>query len=579
MTVSLLFCFFLPVGATSRSVQDALNWCASKVGTWYDYDGAYGPQCVDLIYGYYNYLGVTPAGGNGQDYAWNTVPSGWQRIQGAVPQPGDILVYTNSPYGHVAIQGNSVIYHIRPSYSKYVLAESVSYNYYPNYWGVIRPNFSSSSASGGGLTASGVVYPININKGAPDNGYFTISGSVSSSYTIEYAEVQICDSSWNTLYVGGGYESNGARTYYNLHDFDALLSFSKLPVGSYYYVIVARDKKGYHLYAEYPFTVSWSATTKGTSATLNSTHLCTEFGTWDSGKVTTEAGCAKTGTRTYTCKVCGATKTEAIAATGHRYSLLSQTAPSCDKNGIKQYKCANCGRVYAEIVPALGHEYMNGSCIRCGLEQKDFLDDNDSIYDDFSDIWDVGEWAHQSIQLMYHNCIFSGMGNGKFEPNTAMTRGMLVTVLYNRIYTSGSKPQYANPFSDVGSGDWYYDGVTWAAANGIVAGMGDGIFAPNDKLTREQFAAILYRFEVWRDREWGDGKGNGYQTDLNLRTSLSAFPDKARVSAWAEDALSWAVANQLISGSKEGDIVYLNPQSDATRAQAACILDRFKLIY
>ena len=129
---------------TAHTKEEALNWVRSQVGKSLDYDGAYGAQCVDLILYYYNYLGVSTSRGNGADYATNALPSGWQRIQGAQPQPGDILVYT-SGYGHVAIyESDRCHYHQNFDGHSYVEKITYMYNGLGNpYWGVIRPDFSA----------------------------------------------------------------------------------------------------------------------------------------------------------------------------------------------------------------------------------------------------------------------------------------------------------------------------------------------------------------------------------------------------------------------------------------------------
>lgn len=129
---------------TQRTVSEALSWCESQVDKALDYDGKYGAQCVDFIYYYYQYLGVNPAGGNAIDYASNALPEGWQRIKGGTPQPGDILVYTNEPNGHVGVYASdSLMYHQAPSMGGIVLHDAKKYTSYDNYWGVIRPDFAS----------------------------------------------------------------------------------------------------------------------------------------------------------------------------------------------------------------------------------------------------------------------------------------------------------------------------------------------------------------------------------------------------------------------------------------------------
>ena len=116
---------------------------------------------------------------------------------------------------------------------------------------------------------------------------------------------------------------------------------------------------------------------------------------------------------------------------------------------------------------------------------------------------------------------------------------------------------------DVPDGQWYTEAVAWAAHNEIVGGIGDGKFDPDGNITREQMAAILYRYS------------NRIGIDTTKRADLSSFPDGKKVSVWAADALSWANAESLINGTQEGSNLYLDPQGNATRAQVATIFMRF----
>lgn len=132
-----------------KSADDAINWVKSQVGKGLDYDGVYGNQCVDLICYYYQYLGQRSPGGNGADYSWNALPSGWQRLQGVQPQKGDILVYSgnsSNPYGHVAIYAaDRETYH--QNFNSHPYVEKVTYRYNGlgnSYWGVIRPDWSKT---------------------------------------------------------------------------------------------------------------------------------------------------------------------------------------------------------------------------------------------------------------------------------------------------------------------------------------------------------------------------------------------------------------------------------------------------
>lgn len=122
----------------------------------------------------------------------------------------------------------------------------------------------------------------------------------------------------------------------------------------------------------------------------------------------------------------------------------------------------------------------------------------------------------------------------------------------------------ANPFEDVPAGKYYTNAVLWAADHKIVNGKSENRFAPDDNVTREQIAAILYRY----------AQSKGYGTEKTA--DLSAFPDAAEVSAYAGTALSWANAEGLITGTKAGDRILLDPDGSATRAQVATILMRFQ---
>ena len=146
-----------------------------------------------------------------------------------------------------------------------------------------------------------------------------------------------------------------------------------------------------------------------------------------------------------------------------------------------------------------------------------------------------------------------------------MTRAMLVTVLYR---LDGQKePTGANPFTDVEPDSWYTEAVIWAVENEIVLGMGDGTFAPEAEITREQMAAILYRYAAYR----GD--------DMTTDADLAAFPDEKTVSSYACEPLAWAVDRGLINGVAQGGESWLEPQAGATRAQVATILMRFMELY
>lgn len=172
----------------------------------------------------------------------------------------------------------------------------------------------------------------------------------------------------------------------------------------------------------------------------------------------------------------------------------------------------------------------------------------------------LGSWYYNSIVYAVSNGLMNGVGDSKFEPEEGMTRAMLVTVLWRY---EGSPKQRPSTFSDVRRGQWYSEAVSWAAKNGIVTGVGDNKFEPDTQITREQIATILYRYAQKK------------RADTSARGSLSAFPDNGKVNGWAKTALQWCVGEGLIGGTNENGRVYLDPQGTATRAQVATILMRY----
>lgn len=173
----------------------------------------------------------------------------------------------------------------------------------------------------------------------------------------------------------------------------------------------------------------------------------------------------------------------------------------------------------------------------------------------FSDIPD-NAWYVDAVDFAVENGLMNGVGDNKFDPEGSMTRAMLVTVLWRY---EGSPKKGSNTFADVPNGQWYTDAIAWAAAEGVVGGVGNGKFEPDGNVTREQMATILFRY------------ANKKGFDTSKRGNLSSFSDASKVSTYAKDALAWTVAEGIINGS-DG---YLLPQGDATRAQVSAILMRY----
>ena len=174
----------------------------------------------------------------------------------------------------------------------------------------------------------------------------------------------------------------------------------------------------------------------------------------------------------------------------------------------------------------------------------------------FTDV-STSDWFYSDVMFVYENGLFSGTDSRSFSPNASMTRAMLVTVLYRLEGEPASTG--SSSFSDVCSGSYYEKAVAWAAANGIVTGTGSTSFSPDAKVTREQLAAILYRYAQYK------------KLDTDAGAKLDSFSDAGNVSGYASEALSWAVSEGLINGASGR----LMPKGDATRAQVAAILHRF----
>ena len=168
-----------------------------------------------------------------------------------------------------------------------------------------------------------------------------------------------------------------------------------------------------------------------------------------------------------------------------------------------------------------------------------------------------GSWYYEGVRYAYENGLMSGTGEGTFSPDLPTGRGMLVTILYR---LAGSPAAGSASFTDVAKGQWYADGVAWASANGVVSGYPDGSFRPNDTITREQMAAILYQY----------ARIQGKLDDS--RADLSIFSDLDSLSAYAKEPMSWAVAQGLFSGVSADTLA---PGGFTTRAQAAVILTAF----
>ena len=206
---------------------------------------------------------------------------------------------------------------------------------------------------------------------------------------------------------------------------------------------------------------------------------------------------------------------------------------------------AEGGKTYAIAISSDNYLRINTTAEYCLAKQ-------------FKDV-DVDQWYHDGIDYAVANGMMKGMSEDTFEPETATTRAMIVTILYR---LEGEPDAAASSFKDVESGKWYEKAVNWAAANEIVKGYSADQFGPNDLISREQMATILYRY--------ADYKG----ADVTGAVDLSSFTDSSAVSTYAVTPMAWAVNVGLIQGTSTSQPT-LEPQGKATRAQVATLMMRF----
>lgn len=177
----------------------------------------------------------------------------------------------------------------------------------------------------------------------------------------------------------------------------------------------------------------------------------------------------------------------------------------------------------------------------------------------FSDVA-ADDWFFESVNYAKENGLMSGVSSTEFAPEESVTRAMLVVVLHRLEGTP--PPAKSSEFADVVADEWYTAGITWAAEQGIVNGVEDTKFAPDAKITREQIAAIMHRYAVYK----------GYDVSVGESTNILSYDDVDKVSEYAIAPVQWAVGSGLVKGKTAST---LNPEDNATRAEIAVILHRF----
>ena len=324
---------------------------------------------------------------------------------------------------------------------------------------------------------------------------------------------------------------------------------------------------------------------------------------WGDGVVTTPPSSTSDGVKTFTCSICQATKTETLpshdepepdpepftitivpvthgevtadkttAAAGETvtltvdpdsgYRLADLTVKDGSGTELELEYIGNGKYTFEmpESAVTVDADFTRITSVRPPVDEPDEPEEPEEPEDphlQFIDVTD-SDWFYDAVYYAYTNGLMDGVSTTQFAPNSNLTRGMVVTILYR--LEDGPRVTGSSGFSDVASGAWYADPVTWAAANGIVNGVSDTEFAPNTDITREQLAAILFRYAEYK----------GY--DVSGRDSLTSYTDRGSISAYALDAMQWAVDEGLITGMTATTI---DPQGTATRAQCATMLMRF----
>ncbi len=265
---------------------------------------------------------------------------------------------------------------------------------------------------------------------------------------------------------------------------------------------------------------------------------------WDGGVMTTAPTYTSEGVMTYTCTVCGTPRTESIGRLTYvdpYFPTFTPTYPTGGGTGTTTPPSTITDNP-TPLDPGTTITDDETPLDRLPLLFRDVADDM---------------WYRDAVAYVFDRGLMKGINETTFAPSLSTERGMIVTILHR---LEGEPNAAASAFTDVAAGEWYTDAVAWGAANGVVKGYSDTIFKPTQDITREQLAAILYRYAQLK----------GY--DTSKRADLSVYTDAGDISAYALEAMQWAVAEELISGVTSYTLV---PSGRADRAQVAMILMRF----
>lgn len=270
------------------------------------------------------------------------------------------------------------------------------------------------------------------------------------------------------------------------------------------------------------------------------------------------ATCTEQGVANYICKNCGYTYSAPTNALNHKNKTdwVTVTEPTETEKGKDCIYCADCGIVL--------EERETDPVPKTEPDEPDYPDDPEPPtppfeYPGFTDVSE-NSWYYNAVVFCYESGIMSGTDKDYFSPSGILTRAQFVQILAKFSGTDLAAVEYENKFNDVPKGQWYTNAVMWAVDFGVTGGVGDGLFAPNAPVTRQQLAMFLYAYS---DK-------NGF--DVEKIANLSSYDDEKNIADWAKIAMNWAVASGLISGTSP---TTLSPQIEATRAQTAVIVKAF----
>lgn len=273
----------------------------------------------------------------------------------------------------------------------------------------------------------------------------------------------------------------------------------------------------------------------GSSAT---TYTVTVPSSIDHGKITVSPKSASKG------------KTVTITATPDEgYKVGTITVKDKDGNEI-EVKDAGDGK-YTFVMPASKVE-ISATFVEDDGTPTDPTDPTTPGAVTYSDVAETA-WYYDAVNYVTTNGLMNGVGNDRFAPNSNLTRAMFAQILYNK---EGKPAAGASTFSDVAAGQWYTDAISWAAANGVVNGIGNNMFGPNNNITREQLAVMLYR----------------YAGSPAVTGSVTGFNDAGQISSYATTAMAWATTNGVMNGKGDGR---LDPKGLATRAEVAQMMQNY----